>query len=1303
MTSSRVREEMYEQVVRSVVPLQQRTKALAQKRKEAEKFYHLAEVNDPNVDFLREEFELWDKIYQDANERFRHLGEQIKLIKEGIENNSEFEANVISFQQNLNEAENEMNMLKISVSDLPGTPIDSKASARDLWVRAELADQLVFSPEFNTELDLIERAANLIKKLKAQGNNEDAADLEKMIQELKTLQSQEYEDRELDKQAYNRLYHKCKQCFGILVNGWDFERAQQSNHLVEEEKELEIKIVEPKVEFEEVEEEIETEEFEEVEEEIKEEQEEVKKVRSTVRFYLDFDGTLTGLAGGETIHDVLYHKIHEKYDPNRYADEKVSTFKPEADMVYLLKEEFEKNPNHPLKMSDEAVSFIKKRLSENEDIFIISYNRKEYVRAVLLAHGIDFPVNKITAVNEIGRAGKMGVVSRLESNSKADIVVICDDKDDDVDKMASAVRRAHPMPYKAAAGQFKWNNIQTDLDNYIKTHPKQIINKKIITKKVIAKKPVIKKTMIKKLIPKKPVVVQPVLPPVQLSKPRDPYQASKKILDVLLDRAIAKHMLDLQKRNTSSHELWRKKSVAIENQIELLSTGYVTSFDEMKKTFEAKPNSEVLSQAHDVKVVSQLMQEHRALALRCESLVYLQQGGMTDEALDDFHDLYKNLVHAHNQLNLAKQNEDKTILTANWIKAFYLYHEKANYYKQILQIKKPDLASLVKHATTEKDDATATRLWNAISALKKADKLDRAAEEDALAQQMRLVKQKTSDVVAQLKKRCQALENQADQWRVLIETSYRKFNGDRVLEMEDELKLVLSSLQEMNNIVDSLKNKWTNFIAPAELKKYAQQFNQLESTAKNGMFGDCESLSQKIEALQMKIEDQTDLELQITRFNEENRKLTGVLQLAKKQNKMERSEKILQALALVQKNLEIDLKTVTSRNQSARVQSDTEKNLDILFVQENLVKARSRYDADYRRLLDPRRQIGARIQKGFSWFLRSVGGGLRRFHRSVADGLSANYQDLSKGQGALTKVSGFFGMIWHGFKYVLATGVTGGLVPIVHGISRATGTSATPGLERLGQYLQSDTNFSQIEKKLKIASDEAEAVLRSNFNGFTKEQWHQFHGPSQPKPIQEDEIELQPNKKEKTHKESRITPVSELLVVDSVAHSKKKSDDFEKDLKFAKEQYYDFSAGSSESLNKKSSLDELEKMEWSDDFDSKAIRDLLKGLMDTLKGITPEKIAVYTPSAAIRTIRRLQDDIDIVKENISPTPKKSSLQADAKVVVKAIKEKMREIEASLQREVKISFHSSVFFNEPKKRVEPMDVTSEIKKDRRGKA
>jgi hypothetical protein len=170
--------------------------------------------------------------------------------------------------------------------------------------------------------------------------------------------------------------------------------------------------------------------------------------KPVVRFYFDFDGTLTSLPGASLVftpfykscvgnyNDIYAKKYNKKYKPSDFANLHLS-----ADVILEKLHGQNNNPNAiDFEMRPACVSLLQYLLSDNNnftaDIHIVSKNIGEYITAVLMHHGFtENELSKLTIHDIV--ADKQIVVADIEKVSKKRpaSVLAFDDNESDLTSM----------------------------------------------------------------------------------------------------------------------------------------------------------------------------------------------------------------------------------------------------------------------------------------------------------------------------------------------------------------------------------------------------------------------------------------------------------------------------------------------------------------------------------------------------------------------------------------------------------------------------------------------------------------------------------------------------------------------------------------------------------------------------------------------------------------------------------------------------------------------------------------------------
>src|SRR3990167_9684115 len=105
-----------------------------------------------------------------------------------------------------------------------------------------------------------------------------------------------------------------------------------------------------------------------------------------LRCYLDFDGTLTGIAGGNLVNSAFYRNLQKNYGED-YVTAKFKSGMPDI-LEHVLGDPLLKLVAEQIRVSPAAITFLKDMLTQGADIHIISKNRSEYIQAVMKVCGL---------------------------------------------------------------------------------------------------------------------------------------------------------------------------------------------------------------------------------------------------------------------------------------------------------------------------------------------------------------------------------------------------------------------------------------------------------------------------------------------------------------------------------------------------------------------------------------------------------------------------------------------------------------------------------------------------------------------------------------------------------------------------------------------------------------------------------------------------------------------------------------------------------------------------------------------------
>ncbi|CDZ79308.1 hypothetical protein BN59_03626 [Legionella massiliensis] len=197
-----------------------------------------------------------------------------------------------------------------------------------------------------------------------------------------------------------------------------------------------------------------------------------------VDIFTDFDGTVTGRAGNETVFTPFYQSLLQNYQPlpNFVQDYKETPMKNAEELLRLFEEKF--GPYNPsfnyaeqtdgdLLMSPAAVTFFHELLSCDSQvrINIITKNRVEYIAALFRYQG--FSEEEIAKLTIMCSGAKYFDVSHLLRQARPSHIYVLDDSVTDFEAMKLAVLdsgvAATMHGYRLSPGQFDWEQYLSDI------------------------------------------------------------------------------------------------------------------------------------------------------------------------------------------------------------------------------------------------------------------------------------------------------------------------------------------------------------------------------------------------------------------------------------------------------------------------------------------------------------------------------------------------------------------------------------------------------------------------------------------------------------------------------------------------------------------------------------------------------------------------------------------------------------------------------------------------------------------------
>ncbi|GAN22185.1 hypothetical protein lptwr_00061 [Legionella pneumophila] len=196
-----------------------------------------------------------------------------------------------------------------------------------------------------------------------------------------------------------------------------------------------------------------------------------------VIIFTDFDGTVTGRSGNETVFTEFYQSLLQGYKKDVEQDYKNTPMKDPIEAQALFEAKYGKyneNFDHDQQdvdflMSPEAVAFFHEVL-KNDDVTvnIVTKNRAEYIKAVFKYQGFsDEEIEKLTILESGYKFNDVN--SRLNHpTERANRVYILDDSPTDYAEMLRAVKgkgfnEEEIRGYRKNPGEFEWSQYVEDV------------------------------------------------------------------------------------------------------------------------------------------------------------------------------------------------------------------------------------------------------------------------------------------------------------------------------------------------------------------------------------------------------------------------------------------------------------------------------------------------------------------------------------------------------------------------------------------------------------------------------------------------------------------------------------------------------------------------------------------------------------------------------------------------------------------------------------------------------------------------
>lgn len=197
-----------------------------------------------------------------------------------------------------------------------------------------------------------------------------------------------------------------------------------------------------------------------------------------VVIYLDFDGTLTGRPGNDTVFKEFYQSLLEGYEEGKIQDYEKPLMKNPQEIQVLFEKKFGRySPDmapsikdFDLLMGTEAVHFLQQVLANSDiRVTIVSRNRENYIKAMFAYQG--FSEEEISKIKIYELADKShSVRDDLEDMAIQENrhIYIFDDNCKDCERMVKATRWCGYLDnqihqYNLEPGNFKWNNYLNDM------------------------------------------------------------------------------------------------------------------------------------------------------------------------------------------------------------------------------------------------------------------------------------------------------------------------------------------------------------------------------------------------------------------------------------------------------------------------------------------------------------------------------------------------------------------------------------------------------------------------------------------------------------------------------------------------------------------------------------------------------------------------------------------------------------------------------------------------------------------------
>lgn len=205
-----------------------------------------------------------------------------------------------------------------------------------------------------------------------------------------------------------------------------------------------------------------------------------EKRTDVIRYYLDFDGTLTKCEGSTVVFSAAYAALQ---DQSSHSSAVVNSREAYGlrPFKHQLVELLQANPifQGDFGFAPGALMFVSNALSGQAEVVIVTRNRGEYVRGMFLAAGLDpvllakiviYDVNYDADVNNKYHI----VLNHEKAHERVDHIIICDDTEGCARVMEAGVcslpeNRGKTIVFSDAPGCFDWDRVALSVKNIVFT------------------------------------------------------------------------------------------------------------------------------------------------------------------------------------------------------------------------------------------------------------------------------------------------------------------------------------------------------------------------------------------------------------------------------------------------------------------------------------------------------------------------------------------------------------------------------------------------------------------------------------------------------------------------------------------------------------------------------------------------------------------------------------------------------------------------------------------------------------------